>query len=347
MIVAGRECPADQWTRLQRGKEARGYGRALHLLRHALVTADVHNEGPEQGGILKGTIVLLPHQVVANAQGAKRKIAREKAHEDYGHAIGVGVRQRAQQDSVGHAEHRGIGANAEGQHEHGDNSERGVSAQSAGAVAEILREVFHPVDAARVAACLFVLRNRPQGPQRGVARLFRGQSGVSSFLNLAFKMILQFLIEILLDLAAAKQRPQEKAKLYQPTRHMVSLSGTDDQRNSCRKPLPLKRFFGQRLSPGMRESVVFGAAIVLRDLPLGLDPALLLQFVKRRVKRALSHLQRVFRHLANALGNGPAVHGLHGENRQDQQVQGALQEKSWLAHECISCALASVTDISY
>src|SRR2546430_528702 len=46
--------------------------------------------------------------------------------------------------------------------------------------------------------------------------------------------------------------------------------------------------------------------------------------------------------LSNALGDGPAVHGLEGDHFQNQQVQGALHEIGRFAHS----PLLSVTDKS-
>jgi hypothetical protein len=83
-------------------------------------------------------------------------------------------------------------------------------------VAEILHQVFDPVDAARVPALLLVLGDCPHGPQRSEARLLWRQAIGQALLNLAFEMILQFLIEILLDLPGAEQGAQQKAKLYEP-----------------------------------------------------------------------------------------------------------------------------------
>ena len=66
-----------------------------------------------------------------------------------------------------------------------------------------------------------------------------------------------------------------------------------------------------------------------------LDPGLLLEAVKGRVKRALLHLQRFFRDLLDALRDRPAVLGLEGERLEDQQVESALYEVAWFAYTMI------------
>ena len=42
LVLSRRESPADQRTHAERGEEARGDGRALHLFRDAFLPADVH-----------------------------------------------------------------------------------------------------------------------------------------------------------------------------------------------------------------------------------------------------------------------------------------------------------------
>src|SRR5215469_3621400 len=46
--------------------------------------------------------------------------------------------------------------------------------------------------------------------------------------------------------------------------------------------------------------------------------------MQRGIKRSLRDAQRVARHLLNALGNGPAVLRLEGQNLEDQQVERPL-----------------------
>jgi hypothetical protein len=54
--------------------------------------------------------------------------------------------------------------------------------------------------------------------------------------------------------------------------------------------------------------------------------------MERGVERALIHLQDVVRNPANALGDGPAVHGLEGNGFQDQEIESALNEVGGFAH---------------
>jgi hypothetical protein len=46
----------------------------------------------------------------------------------------------------------------------------------------------------------------------------------------------------------------------------------------------------------------------------------------------LPNAQFIFRHLADALSNGPTVHWLEADDSKDQKVKGALNEIGGFAH---------------
>jgi site-specific DNA recombinase len=115
---------------------------------------------------------------------------------------------------------RGLGANAQSQHHHGDDREGRILAQTARSVAEILEKVREPVHAAHIPAFFFALRDRAQHSQSGVTRFIGSQAARQTLLHLAFEMVLQFLIEILFHSPTAKQRSNAKPKLCHPARHM-------------------------------------------------------------------------------------------------------------------------------
>ena len=78
--------------------------------------------------------------------------------------------------------------------------------------------------------------------------------------------------------------------------------------------------------PGGRQPVELGALPVLAQLPVGVDPALLLEPVERRIERAVIDLQRILG--AGADGDADAVAVLRPplERPQDQHVERALHE---------------------
>ena len=89
--------------------------------------------------------------------------------------------------------------------------------------------------------------------------------------------------------------------------------------------IPFPRFHSELTPSRAGEAVIPGAAPQLRDLPLGLDPTLVFETMKGRIKRALTNLQDVLGNLLDALGDGPAVQRVVLQRSQDQQIKGAGQ----------------------
>ena len=129
---------------------------------------------------------------------------------------------------------------------------------------------------------------------------------------------------------------EEGADALQPGRHVVPMHAQlrahdwflclEDPRDGVGHPRPVLAFLGELAAAVAREPVVLGLAVVLRRVPFRVDPALLLQPVKRRVERALIDAQHVARDLLDALRDAPAVHRLERERLQDEHVERALQE---------------------
>src|ERR1700737_774653 len=94
----------------------------------------------------------------------------------------------------------------------------------------------------------------------------------------------------------------------------------NDPRDGGRQAIPLRGLVPQSLPAVLGESVVLRAAVVFPRCPFGLDPALLLQLVERGIERTLADAQLVVRHLANTLGNGPAVYRLPGRQPPKQKA---------------------------
>ena len=72
--------------------------------------------------------------------------------------------------------------------------------------------------------------------------------------------------------------------------------------------------------------------MVLADGPFGGYPAVLFEFVQARIERALANLEDLAGHLANALRDGPAVHGFEPNDFQDEEIEGTLKQVGWFAH---------------
>jgi hypothetical protein len=63
--------------------------------------------------------------------------------EDPDQALGLRIRQRAQENGVHHAKNRGSGSNTEGQTEDRGGRKAGILGQHAQAIAEVLRQTKH------------------------------------------------------------------------------------------------------------------------------------------------------------------------------------------------------------
>jgi hypothetical protein len=113
--------------------------------------------------------------------------------------------------------------------------------------------------------------------------------------------------------------------LYQA--HDASVSDSfQNTVNSGRETVPGLLFGLEADASGFGEGVELCAAIVFRFSPLGLYPYLMLEAMERGVKSALVDAENVVGELADAIGDSEAVHRAGGEDLEDEEVEGALQE---------------------
>src|SRR3954451_17264593 len=112
----------------------------------------------------------------------------------------------------------------------------------------------------------------------------------------------------------------------------ASLRRADHQVDRARQPVPVGELGVEAAAARFGQRVELHLAAVVRLAPLGLDPALLLEPVERRVQRALLHLQLFLRDLLDALADGPAMFWLERHHLEDQQVERALHEIVWFPH---------------
>src|SRR5262252_6540899 len=109
--------------------------------------------------------------------------------------------------------------------------------------------------------------------------------------------------------------------------------GTFDQElHRRRQPLPRAQLAFELPAPFARERVEFGVAAEIRRLPLGFDPALMLEAMERGIERPLSDRERVVREELDSLRDAPPVERLPGNRLEDQQIQRALQQVGRLRH---------------
>src|SRR5580698_6337960 len=87
---------------------------------------------------------------------------------------------------------------------------------------------------------------------------------------------------------------------------------------------------------GSCELVVFGATVIIRRAPMGLDQAAALEPVQGRIQGALLDAQHIARHLLYAFGDGPAVLRTKGDCSEDEQIQRPLWKIDILRQDAIS-----------
>jgi len=97
-------------------------------------------------------------------------------------------------------------------------------------------------------------------------------------------------------------------------------------RNRGGEAVPIRGFLIELLAAKMSKRVELGATIVFARFPFGRDPALLFEFVKSGIERAVADLENVSGDLPEALADGPAIERFEGEDFEDQEIECALKK---------------------
>jgi hypothetical protein len=174
-------------------------GEALRLAG----TGELQIGARETGHGLKGSIARAEIAKVERVQGELRVACavEEDAHD----AVGIGVGKRPQHHAVDHAEDGAVRADGQRQREHNHDCKAGTLSQGAQRVSQVAPEGFDVIRTSHIAAFLLNLRYATQLAERCAAG-FGGQHARGEILfQLPFEMKAQFLVEIFLHAAAARQ----------------------------------------------------------------------------------------------------------------------------------------------
>src|ERR671923_98870 len=109
-----------------------------------------------------------------------------------------------------------VRADAEGEGEDGGRRKAGGFAQHAEAVTQILHHILNPVDAAGVAAFFLGLLETAEVEAGAAMRIFLCQPLREIFLGFSLEVVAQLVVQFLVGLRAAKQRPQPQGNREQP-----------------------------------------------------------------------------------------------------------------------------------
>ncbi len=199
-VFVGSEGPAQQWLDAERLKEPRRDAGGPERL--GLATAsDIERAELHQPHPLERAGLALPVQEVRRRYGktrhARESVGRRRVPDER-EAIGVGEREGAQQDGVHHAEDRGVGSDAQRQHDDGRHGIPGPLAQHAHRVAKIAKQALQGGQATAVTTLLA----RPLQAadfQHGLSPRFRGaqstpQAIVDVQLEVAFELGVEFAV---------------------------------------------------------------------------------------------------------------------------------------------------------
>jgi hypothetical protein len=130
--------------------------------------------------------------------------------------IRIPDRQQPERRRIESGEHGGVHPNTESQCEDCDGRKARRLEQHPQTVAQILCEVLNPVHAAHVAAFLFGLLDTAQVEARTAARLCLRHPFCNVFLGFSFEVVAQLVVQFLVRLRPAKQRPQPQGNREQP-----------------------------------------------------------------------------------------------------------------------------------
>ncbi len=241
----------------------------------------------------------------------------------------MGEWQRAEEYSVSDTEHRGIGADAERDREHGDESERGCAGEHAGAVADVAPQGFSRREAPHITELLrhgrdiaeLTAGGAPGGGRIGARRFDLGCPHLEVERHLV--------IDVRVEAPAAGECAEAQQEIVQEAGGHVRSGGAHDERDGAREVLPGLGFRGEVLPSRGGERVKLGPASFVAHGPFGGEHALELEAVEGGVESAFLHAEDIVRRGADPFGDGVSVQGAAGECLEHQHVEGALHEFGW------------------
>ena len=120
--------------------------------------------------------------------------------------FGVAIGQRAHQDRVEHAKHRGVNTNPEGQRDHRDERERWTPAQPTAGIAYVLKEDLERRPPKAVAYLFFDVFQALKLDPGGAARFRQGHAPGDELIDDHFKARTKLFVQILFQTAAADEQ---------------------------------------------------------------------------------------------------------------------------------------------
>ena len=324
-IVSGTEQATDLSVLTQRSEEVAGYQLQPRCLGWTRVTSRSDEHG--FGAALRSDFGTARQEVgstLHDGRGEKQIDLMRLRHFRDVEFVRIRDGQGTQHDGIDQRKNGATRPDAERQRDHGDGGKSTPSGEQAGSETEVVQEMFEGSQGAHVATGLLHVIHAPHVAPSSPPCLSRViATGDGEFLHL-FEMKPQFLVEFLVDSVAPQQRPKRHQHALKQAlvhaHHAVSRSvvTADDKRRHW------VDFALELASTRTRQRVVLGPTPGGCLAPFREDPALVLQAVKRWIKRARTHLEHVARDLLDPKRDAPAVHRLERECLQDEEIERAL-----------------------
>ena len=148
-----------------------------------------------------------------------------RLHLDVDELIRAGGGGLREQQRVGEAEYRGVGAHGDGDRKDGGQQQERLTHERPQRVAEVLRQVREERDAAHVAALFLDAPDRPERAQRRRAGFVRAHPGRDVLGGLLVHMEIDFRPQGPIEIRPARERPQAQPEPIDPPAHAELLSG--------------------------------------------------------------------------------------------------------------------------
>jgi hypothetical protein len=158
--------------------------------------------------LLEGLIVPLKLFVCAHSVGDDRKPALTPAALQPRELLRVRERKWTQHNGIYDAEYGNVGANADGQNEHGNNGKPPVPTARPKGVTQILQQDIQGWQSSRVSMLLLGLACSAESKQRLSAGLLGRQAAPEIFFDGQIQMSLNFGIDLTIHLIGSENRPQ-------------------------------------------------------------------------------------------------------------------------------------------
>jgi hypothetical protein len=248
-------------------------------------------------------------------------------------AIGVRVRERPDQDAIDHGEHRRVDPDTDGERDRRRDGEERRAPQGPGGVPHVLERRLEPDPHVRFTGPIAQRRVVAQQPSRFASRGIGRHAIALEVRGPRLHVEAQLIVDVAIEGPPAKRVDQTPY----PDHGRLPLREPEHTRDAFGHALPVALRFRQLAPPPDGQTVVLGAAIVLRRRPLRLQQTGGLEPMERRIQRAFLDPQQIVGGFVDLHEDSIPVPRARGERAQHEQVERAVgQRRLSLTHTLIA-----------